>query len=158
MSWRDRKALFIWYDLMTTDVAAAKVFYGKVVGWTMHDMAMPDMTYSVVQVGDKGIGGMMPLPKDAKEAGAQPAWLGYIYAADVDQAAAKLQELGGKIHHAPTDIPEYRPFCRGSRSSGSHVLFVQTWPAGRESSFDRSGKHRLARVAYDGLADGVRLL
>lgn len=24
---------FVWYELMTTDTAAAKAFYGKVVGW-----------------------------------------------------------------------------------------------------------------------------
>jgi predicted enzyme related to lactoylglutathione lyase len=25
---------FIWHDLMTTDIDAAKTFYGAVVGWT----------------------------------------------------------------------------------------------------------------------------
>ena len=29
---------FIWYELMTPDVAAAKRFYGDVVGWTAQDM------------------------------------------------------------------------------------------------------------------------
>ena len=29
---------FVWYELMTTDVAAAKEFYGKVVGWGSEDV------------------------------------------------------------------------------------------------------------------------
>ena len=29
----DQQGRFVWYELMTTDVEAAKVFYGKVVGW-----------------------------------------------------------------------------------------------------------------------------
>ena len=28
---------FVWYELMTTDVAAAKAFYAKVVGWGTED-------------------------------------------------------------------------------------------------------------------------
>jgi uncharacterized protein len=32
---------FVWYELMTSDAAAAKAFYAKVVGWSMQDMPMP---------------------------------------------------------------------------------------------------------------------
>ncbi len=37
---------FIWHDLMTSDVEAAKAFYGAVVGWTF-EAQMPD--YLVAQ-------------------------------------------------------------------------------------------------------------
>lgn len=29
---------FVWYELMTSDVAAAKAFYAKIVGWNTQDM------------------------------------------------------------------------------------------------------------------------
>ena len=29
------QSAFVWYELMSTDVAAAKVFYGNVVGWCL---------------------------------------------------------------------------------------------------------------------------
>ena len=30
----DTHGQFVWYELMTTDVRTAEVFYAKVVGWT----------------------------------------------------------------------------------------------------------------------------
>jgi predicted enzyme related to lactoylglutathione lyase len=34
---------FVWYELMTTDMEAAKAFYAKVVGWGTQDVSMPGM-------------------------------------------------------------------------------------------------------------------
>ncbi len=36
---------FSWNELMTTDVAAAKKFYGELLGWTLQDIDMGSMTY-----------------------------------------------------------------------------------------------------------------
>jgi uncharacterized protein len=105
------QSAFVWYELMSTDVAASKAFYGKVIGWNMQDMPMPDMTYTILEAGKTGIGGLMPLPKEAAAAGAKPGWVGYVYAADVDAAASKLKGLGGTIHVPPTDIPEVGRFA-----------------------------------------------
>ena len=38
---------FVWYELMTTDMAAAKAFYAKVVGWGTEDASMPGMAYTL---------------------------------------------------------------------------------------------------------------
>jgi uncharacterized protein len=32
-----KQSSFVWYELLSTDVAAAKAFYGKVVGWQAAD-------------------------------------------------------------------------------------------------------------------------
>ncbi len=32
---------FVWYELLTTDLAAAQAFYGDVVGWGAHDCRCP---------------------------------------------------------------------------------------------------------------------
>jgi len=38
----DWRAKFLrWYELMSSDVAAAKAFYANVVGWSTEDMSMP---------------------------------------------------------------------------------------------------------------------
>jgi len=105
------QSAFVWYELMTDDVAAAKVFYGKVVGWKTQEMTGPDMTYTVLQAGETGVGGMMKTPQEASKAGLKPCWVGYIYAADVDSDAARLQRLGGKIHRNPADIPDVGRFA-----------------------------------------------
>ena len=39
------KGSFVWYELMTTDTAAARTFYGKVAGWGAMDAGMPGMDY-----------------------------------------------------------------------------------------------------------------
>src|ERR1700674_4640633 len=88
---------FVWYELMTSDTAAAKAFYSKVVGWKTQDMPMPGMTYTLLNVGDTQVGGLMALPKEACDAGMKPCWVGYVGVDDVDSAAAKVKRLGGKI-------------------------------------------------------------
>ena len=95
---------FIWYELITTDPAAAKTFYADVVGWTPQDMPMPDRAYTLLLVDGNGVGGLMDIPPDAKAMGVPPNWTGYIAVDDADAAAEKVKALGGSIMRPPTDI------------------------------------------------------
>ena len=60
---------FLWYELMTTDVAAAKAFYSDVFGWGTQDASMPDSAYVLFTVGEAAIGGMVDLPEEARKTG-----------------------------------------------------------------------------------------
>lgn len=100
---------FDWCELMTTDVDAAKKFYTMLFGWETEDMSMPGMTYTVVKVGGQGVGGIMPIPENAK--GMPPMWGAYVTVDDVDKTAQLAQKLGGKLHVPPTDIPTVGRFC-----------------------------------------------
>ena len=91
---------FIWHDLMTSDVEAAKKFYGTVVGWTF-EAQMPQ--YHVANAGGTGMGGIMETPEHLK--GMPPFWSGYIDVADVDATCAKIEKLGGKVKREPWDVP-----------------------------------------------------
>jgi predicted enzyme related to lactoylglutathione lyase len=102
---------FVWYELMSTDVAAAKSFYGKVVGWDTEDVPMPGMTYTLLRVKDTQIGGMMTLPPEARDAGMKPCWVGYIAVDEVDSAAVEVRRLGGKVYREPADIPNVGRFA-----------------------------------------------
>jgi len=93
-----------WCELQTTDVAAAKKFYSEVLGWTVEDMPMEGMTYTVLKAGEEAVGGMMPVPPEAQ--GTPPHWGVYITVADVDAVAAKAQELGAKTLVPLTDVPD----------------------------------------------------
>ena len=42
---------FVWYELMTTDMEAAKAFYAEVVGWGTQDASMPGMAYTMFTAG-----------------------------------------------------------------------------------------------------------
>ena len=96
---------FVWYELMTTDAAAAEPFYRGVIGWSARDAGYPGMPYTLFSVGEAQVAGMMTLPKEARDAGAGPGWMGYVAVDDVDADAARVAKAGGTVHRAPADIP-----------------------------------------------------
>jgi predicted enzyme related to lactoylglutathione lyase len=63
---------FSWFELMTTDVGAAKTFYSKLFGWTTKDMPMENMSYTVVQVDGEDVAGIMPMPRPKQRKCRQP--------------------------------------------------------------------------------------
>jgi uncharacterized protein len=101
---------FSWCELMTTDSKAAKDFYTRLFGWTTEEMSVtPGMTYTVIKVGGKGVGGIMSISPQAQ--GTAPQWMCYVTVNDVDAVAKNAQELGGKILMGPQDIPTVGRFC-----------------------------------------------
>ena len=120
----DHAGRFVWYDLMTTDVAAAKAFYGPIIGWTMLESPLA-AGYTVLHVGETPVAGLMMLPPEVAQAGARPHWQGYIGVADVDAAAAKLAEAGGTVHHAPGDIPHVGRFAAVADPQGAHFILFR---------------------------------
>lgn len=96
---------FVWYELMTTDTAAARAFYSQVVGWQANDSGMPGMDYTLLSAGPHQIAGLMSLPPEASAQGVPPNWTGYVGVDDVDAKAAALQQAGGSVLRPPEDIP-----------------------------------------------------
>jgi len=95
---------FVWYELMTTDMEAAKAFYTKVVGWGIQDASMPGMAYTLFTVAGASVCGLMGMPEDAKKIGERPSWIGYVGVDDVDAAADRIKRLGGAVHVPPQDL------------------------------------------------------
>jgi uncharacterized protein len=84
---------FCHIELNTTDLELAKKFYGSLFGWTLRDMPMGPMTYTMIDVG-KGVGGGMqvkPMPD------APTQWVPYVLVDDVNVAIAKARELGANL-------------------------------------------------------------
>jgi uncharacterized protein len=99
----DDAGRFAWYELMTTDIASAKAFYGKVVGWNSQDASTPDLAYTLFTAGKAPVGGLMDLPVQARKKGAMPRWVGYVAVDDVDAVARRFKRLGGAVYVPPTD-------------------------------------------------------
>jgi uncharacterized protein len=131
---------FVWYELMSSDVAAAKAFYANVVGWRTEDMPMPGMTYTILRIGDTQVGGMMTLPKEASDAGMKSCWTSYIAVDDVDSAAAKLQGLGGKVYAAPADIPNVGRFAVVADPQGASFNLFKPSQAGQRNVSNEPGQ------------------
>jgi len=102
---------FVWYELMTTDMAAAKAFYSKVMGWDTQDAPTSGMSYVLFIAEKISVGGLMNLPVDAGRVGATPSWIGYVAVDDVDACAASVKKLGGAVYVEPTDIPGISRFA-----------------------------------------------
>ena len=92
---------FVHVELMSTDVSKAKTFYGKMFDWTLEDMPMPDMTYTMIKVGEGTGGGLMqnPIP------GAPSMFVPYVLVDDLKAAKSKAVSLGATVMKDSTDVP-----------------------------------------------------
>lgn len=94
---------FSWMELMTTDVARAKSFYGELMGWTFEDSpAGPGMVYTMVRSGEHMVAGMFA--RGAEMAAVPPSWSAYVTVEDVDAATKKVSDLGGTVLKQPFDV------------------------------------------------------
>ncbi|MGH6763127.1 MAG: VOC family protein [Phyllobacterium sp.] len=125
----DSPSKFIWYELMTTDLAGAEAFYKAVIGWKSEQWDGP-MPYVIVKVKETGVGGLMTIPDDAKAMGQSPAWFAYIHAPDVDAATESVRKAGGKVYREPADIPEVGRFSVVADPQGA--VFMLMAPKGEE--------------------------
>jgi predicted enzyme related to lactoylglutathione lyase len=116
----ESEGVFVWDELHTSDIQAAKSFYTEVFGWTTRDTDMGEMgTYVIFQrAGDVDAAGGMQLPKGMA---APPHWLAYIGTDDVDRTTARAKELGGTILQEPMDIPDIGRFSIIQDPTGATV-------------------------------------
>jgi uncharacterized protein len=101
---------FAWYELVTTEVEAAKAFYTKVMGWSALDASVPGTAYVLFTAGKDSVSGLTDLPEDARKMGGRSSWMGYVGVDDVDATAARIKRLGGAIHVPPKDVPNISRF------------------------------------------------
>lgn len=92
---------FVWYELATTDIEAAKEFYASVVGWETGNASAPGSDYSLFTAGNTPVAGLTKLPADLMRAGVRPQWRGYVGVGDVDVAVSRVKQLGGTVHLPP---------------------------------------------------------
>jgi hypothetical protein len=97
----DYPGCFAWYELITTDVAAAEAFYCNVVGWEVQDASTPDLPYKLFTAGTVPICGLMDLPEEGRRMGARPRWMGYVGVDDVEVTTARIKRLGGTVYVTP---------------------------------------------------------
>jgi uncharacterized protein len=89
-----------WNELASPDLDASKAFYGDLFGWGANPFEGSPEPYFVITNGERGNGGMRPLPQP----GVPPHWLVYFAVDDIDAALARVEELGGAKHAGPIDI------------------------------------------------------
>jgi uncharacterized protein len=121
-----------WSELQAANPARARAFYAGVMGWTPKIVALADQTrppepgekeYTVFNVGDREVAGAAQAEAAPGQAPAS-FWLTYIQVANVDAAALKAVELGGKLLEAPTDVPNTGRIAIIEDPEGVHVGLI----------------------------------
>jgi predicted enzyme related to lactoylglutathione lyase len=85
---------------------------------------MSGRPYIVMKSAIRGVGGIMNQPEPMKAMGAPPAWVGYIYAADVDAATASVKAAGGSVFCEPADIPNVGRFSVVADPQGAYFQML----------------------------------
>jgi hypothetical protein len=146
---------FVWYGLMTTDVAAARAFYTKVIGWGAQDASTPEMPYILFTIGMDSVCGLMELPEDERTAGALPMWIGYVGVNDVDAATDRIKQLGGTVYVPPTDVANISRFSVFADPQRATLALFKWLQPGQQQVADSD---RLGHVGWHELlaADGKK--
>jgi predicted enzyme related to lactoylglutathione lyase len=94
---------FCWVDLATTDIDAAKKFYGELIGWDWEAAGDPGETggYGFFTFKGKQVCGGAPV----QAAGQPSAWSSYVNVADADESAGKVKGAGGTVLAPPFELP-----------------------------------------------------
>ncbi|HEV3035060.1 MAG TPA: VOC family protein [Solirubrobacteraceae bacterium] len=89
----------VWNELQSPDVDASATFYGDLFGWKLEESTGTQERYLMIKNGDAYNGGIRELTPPSP-----PNWLVYFGVEDVEQALAKVAELGGSAIAGPIDI------------------------------------------------------
>jgi uncharacterized protein len=123
---------FVWYELLTTEVDAAKAFYADVVGWGAQEALTGGPAYTLFTTQGTSVSGLTGLPEAARQSGLRPSWLGYVGVDDVDAAAARIARLGGAVHVPPTDVPAISRFSVAADPQMATIAVLK-WVHGGEA-------------------------
>jgi hypothetical protein len=93
---------FVWADLVTDDVPAARTFYARLFGWTFRDLG----NYTIAANDERPLCGMFQRPRPANQPKAKPRWIGYLSVASVERAQRAVTKAGGRVLAAPRKMPE----------------------------------------------------
>jgi uncharacterized protein len=96
---------FVWNELLTRDVEAAKRFYVGVLGWTFRPHTTMGGTYWIAEKDGKAVAGLMAMPEMAPP-GVPAHWLAYVKVEDVDASVRRAVEEGGRALRPNFDVPD----------------------------------------------------
>jgi uncharacterized protein len=91
----------VWHDLVTSDLDAAKRFYGGLFGWTFQDFDVKEGKYALASLDGKPVAGILhPGKRDVNVS----QWVTYFSVEDVDAAANAGKQAGAQLVVPPRDI------------------------------------------------------
>ncbi|MGD0863717.1 MAG: VOC family protein [Candidatus Limnocylindrales bacterium] len=111
----------IWIDLTSSDPAASRDFYAKVLGWQIEVTADPQFGgYAIARSDGKDVAGIGP----AMMADAPSAWSVYIGTDDATELTARVQAAGGMVVAPPMQVGDAGRMAVFQDPSGA---FIGAW-------------------------------
>ena len=118
----------VWYELMTTDTAAAEKFYKNVVGWNAAPFDGSPTPYTVFKrSGDVQVAGLMKRPDGMNM---PPFWSMYVAVPKLEEAVARIKRLGGSELSGLIEVPTVGRMQMMKDPQGAAFYIIQ--PAPRE--------------------------
>ena len=133
---------FVWYELTTSDVDAARRFYPPITGWGTQQF---DKDYTMWTAGGVPFAGIFKLGPEQRQMGVPPNWMPYIEASSVDDTARKVTSLGGSVVVPPTDIPNTGRFAVAKDPQGA---VFGLYKSSRPGSQGWDGKRVVGRFSW----------
>lgn len=115
---------FCWNELATSNLKAAKEFYGKVFGWEFSDHEMGETTYTMIKYKNKEFAGIWSIPKD-KEKQIPPHWIAYILVENTDESLEKARKHGATIVKQASNAGDFGRFAILADPTGAHFALWQ---------------------------------
>jgi predicted enzyme related to lactoylglutathione lyase len=92
---------FVWADLVTDDVAAARRFYGSLFRWSFRDYG----GYVIAANDERPLCGIFQRTKPQDQPQAKPRWIGYLSVPNIKRAQRAVTAGGGRVIAAPQKFP-----------------------------------------------------
>jgi predicted enzyme related to lactoylglutathione lyase len=118
-----------WVDLSSSDAAASRAFYARLLGWSVEVNPDPQYGgYAVATLGGEDVGGIGP----AMDPNAPTAWNLYIGTDDIDALARSVEGAGGTVVAPPFDVGDQGRMAVFQDPTGA---FISGWQGARMRGF-----------------------
>lgn len=112
---------FVWTDLSTLHVEAAKIFYSKLFDWMYYDASNYHMAYSK----GKEAAAIFQMPDKFKKMQLASYWMPYISITDIDNVVLKAIKLGAKVGLLPFSFNEKSKIAVIKDPSGASISLCE---------------------------------
>jgi len=119
----EKTGKFVWFDLLTDDVEAARRFYGALFGWRFEATGHP--RYTLVMHGGKPIAGIVGAKESSsKESGGR--WLASLSVPDVVATVDLVRAQGGAVHEGPRSVADRGVMAIVSDPQGAQFVLLRS--------------------------------
>ncbi|MGK5545979.1 VOC family protein [Streptomyces sp. URMC 127] len=115
-----------WLDLGSPDTDASAAFYSAALGWEYRSAGPEAGGYGFFRQDGKTVAGLGPLTEE----GARPSWTVYFHTPDADATAKAVEQAGGRVRVAPSDVFTYGRMAAFTDPTGADFAVWQPGDTG----------------------------